>query len=633
MVYNMHRALGLWPEREPGVFQGFRTYIHPSWVVMEIATIICGLGYLRVVHFPFLLFPVSFSLWFLSMDLAPLYPSKKGMDFFEIRRRISVAFGMGMILLGYLMEQRLGSEPDLSFWVYLFGLMTFTGALQCSFPHDDLHGSVFLLINMGLILIGSHLDRTTFHVFGSIEIIVYTLAYFSTRIKMSNSVTLWVLKALCAAALFSQALRRGGNFEVLCALICVVVFNFNSIAFLTSGELYTIFLLFTNLGFVASAAAFSRPLDLWLFTLPDTQLPISLICSLPVAIFHVKVWLKYLASGPTSFGSYAYLTYRVLASVAISYVFVFLRQPHFAGIGGLGIPAVALVLSPSLRAAILTNINRSYDRCRRDEENVGKKITLILLSFFTLLFGIAFSIYLQSNILYLICCMFMLISVLSLMNKWKGLGCLLAVCLILLSVLLQSKFMITIGAIYLFFYLSYLAYDVFKNSLFFPLALIGIGIGLIYSGIMYQRHESTLHSQFQGLIPAPIQALMTQTISTLWEEGGKCDWYSYIETAKFSWSDFIQVPFKWVLWSGAMVFALVGGSPSLVSYMCAGGIVALVCTYILLEVRESHKEHLDDKVKVRTLKQYYVRRKSSLVRLKALHTEKQRRASVLSRIL
>ena len=596
MVYNMHRALGLWPEREPGVFQGFHTYIHPSWVVMEIATVICGLGYLRVVRFPFLLFPVSFSLWFLSMDLAPLYPSKKGLDFFEIRRRISVAFGMGMILLGYLMELHLGSEPDLSFWVYLFGLMTFTGALQCSFPHDDLHGSIILLINMGLILIGSHLDRTTFHVFGSIEIITYTIAYFSTRIKMSNSVSLWVLKALCAAALLSQALRRDGNFEILCALICVVVFNFNSVAFLTSGELYAIFLLLTNLGFVASAAAFSRPLDLWLFTQLDTQLPISLICSLLVAIFHVKVWLKYPPpSGPTSFSSYAYLTYRVLASVAISYVFVFLRQPHFAWVGGLGIPAVALVLSPSLRTAILS---RSYDRHGRDEESVGKTIALILLTFVTLLFGVAFSIYLQSNILYLICCMFMLVSVLSLMNEWKKLGCLLAICLILLAVPLQSKFVITVGAIYLFFYLSYLAYDVFKNSLLFPLALIGIGIGLIYSGIMYQRHESTLHSYFQGLIPAPIQVLMTQTISSVWEEGGKYDWYSYVETAKFSWTNFIQAPFKWVLWSGAMVFALVGGSPSFVSYMCTGGIVALVCTYILLEVRESHKEHLDDKVKV-----------------------------------
>ena len=195
----------------------------------------------------------------------------------------------------------------------------------------------------------------------------------------------------------------------------------------------------------------------------------------------------------------------------------------------------------------------------------------------------------------------MLVSVLSLMDKWnKHLGCLLAICLILFSVPLQSKFLITIGAMYLFLYLSHLAYVVFKNSLLFPLALIGIGICLIYSGIMYQRHESVLHSQFKGVIPVPVQALMTRTISSVWEQGGTLDWYSFIESAKFTWSDFVHAPYKWVLWPGAMTFALAGGSPLLVSYLCAVGIVALACAYLILEVRESHKKHLDDKVKVRT---------------------------------
>ena len=588
MVYNMHRALGMWPDSDPGVFQGFHTWIRPSWVVMEVATIICGLGYLRIVQFPFLLFPISFCLWFLSMDLAPLYPQKNGLNLFEVRHRISVAFGMGMILLGFLMEQRLGSEPDLSFWVYLFGLMTFTGALQFSFPHDDLSGSVLLLVNMGLVLIGSHLDRTTFHVFGTIEIIVYTVAYFGTTIKMSRSFFLWILKALCAAALFSQALRREGNFEILCALVCVAAFNFNSIAFLESGgELYAIFLLLTNLGFVAAAGAFSQPLDLWLFTLPDNLLPISLICSLLVAIFHVPVLTRYFASVPTSLRSYTYLAYRMLASMVISYIFVFLRQPSFAWIGGLGIPAIVVVLSPSIHF-LMSN--------RRGSN--GQDLAPITICFLTLSFGILFSIYLQSNILYLICCVFMLTSVLNLMDKRKGFGCLLAIFLILLSVPLQSKFVITIGAIYIFLYLSHLAYDVFKNSVLFPLALIGIGISLIYSGIMYQCHEAKLHSWFQGLCPDAIQALTSQTISSFWELGGKFDWYHHLENASFSWKNFLQAPYKWLFWPGAMTFALVRGSSAFVSYLCAVGIVALVCVYILLEVRESQKVHLDDKVQV-----------------------------------
>ena len=589
MVYNMHRALRVWPDSDPGVFQGFRTWIRPSWVVMEVATVVCGLGYLRIVRFPFLLFPVSFCLWFLSMDLAPLYPRKNGLDLFEIRRRVSVAFGMGMILLGFLMEQRLGSEPDLSFWIYLFGLIAFMGAFQFSFPHDDLQGSVLLLVNMGLILIGSHLDRTIFHVFGTIEIVIYTVAYFLTAIKMSSSFFLWVLKALCAAALFSQALRRDGNFEILCALVCVAAFNFNSITFLGSGgEFYAIFLLLTNLGFVATAGAFSRPLDLWLFTIPESLLPIGLICSLLVAIFHVTVLTRYFASVPTSLHSYVYLAYRILASVVISYVFVFLRQPSFAWVGGLGIPAAVVVLSPSLRFLVSHG---------RDHSN-GQDLTPITVCFFTLLFGISFSIYLQSNVLYLVCCVFMFTSVINLMAKRADVGCLLAIFLVLLSVPLQSKFVITIGAIYLFLYLSHLAYNVFKNSVLFPLALIGIGISLIYSGVMYQRYEAKLHSWFQGLCPDAIQALTSQTISSFWELDGKFDWYHDVEKASFSWSSFLQAPYKWLFWPGAMTFALVHGSTAFVSYLCGVGIVALVCSYMLLEIRESYKVHLDDKVQV-----------------------------------
>ena len=72
-VYSLERGLGWWPKgKDPGVFQEFRDYVRPSWVLMEIAAIIVGVIYIWFVRFPFLLAPVSFSLWFLSMDLAPL---------------------------------------------------------------------------------------------------------------------------------------------------------------------------------------------------------------------------------------------------------------------------------------------------------------------------------------------------------------------------------------------------------------------------------------------------------------------------------------------------------------------------------------------------------------------------------
>ena len=43
LTYNIQRALKLWPKEDPGIFQGFRLWVRPGWVVMEIATVATGL--------------------------------------------------------------------------------------------------------------------------------------------------------------------------------------------------------------------------------------------------------------------------------------------------------------------------------------------------------------------------------------------------------------------------------------------------------------------------------------------------------------------------------------------------------------------------------------------------------------
>ena len=589
-VYNIQRSMGLWPKKDPGVFQGFQVWIRPGWVVMEITTVVVGLVFLWVVRFPFLLFPVSFCLWYLSMDLAPLYPNFERLPYhemFEIRRRVSLVFGAAMILIGYLLEKSLGSHPDFGFWLYLFGLITFATAMICHLPRDDLFGSMFLLVNMGLVLIGSHLNRTTFYVFGTLGVIEYAMVLFNLRIKVSNSLLLWLLKALTAAALFSQAVRREGNFEVLGGLVCILAFNFNALTLLPSGEVYAVILLLTNLGLVAVTNLLTRPLYLWFFTLPSDMFPVSLICSLSVAMFHASLLIKYLPSRPYTVSGYIYSTYRIAASVVVSFAFVCLRQPHFAWIGGLGIPIVAYCFSQGLRW---------NSRRQADGYSSAALATANVFAFFVLLLGISFSLFLQSNLLYLICCVAMLMSTLSLLSNWKGFGCVLSVALILLSVPLQSKFMITIGAIYLFLYLSYLAFDVFKNSLLFPLALIFLGLGVIYAGVQYQQRELFIQELFNSWTPTSLQNLLGQNIDSFWEPLGRYDWYHILSKTTFELDNFLQMPVKWLLWSGAVTFALVHGSVPLVSYVCLAGIVMLIVVYGLLEVRNGLTEHLDESV-------------------------------------
>ena len=57
-------------------------------------------------------------------------------------------------------------------------------------------------------------------------------------------------------------------------------------------------------------------------------------------------------------------------------------------------------------------------------------------------------------------------------------------------------------------YLGHLAYDVFKDSMLFPFVLTAIGLGVIYIGILWQRHEQTISGKLRGLLPRPIRELM-----------------------------------------------------------------------------------------------------------------------------
>ena len=582
-VYLLQRLFKIWPKKDPGVFTGFNLWVRPGWVVMEIATVIVGMAFLVKVRFPFLLFPISFSMWYLSMDLAPLYPGFNRMSSerrLTVRTRVSIFMGFLMALLGYVAETAFGSQPDFGFWLYLFGTLTFWVAINFDYPSSDLYGSLFLLVNLGLILVGSHLDRTTFHVFGTLGIMEYLVTLSASVVKMFDSALLWLLKALVAAALLSQAIRRDGNIEIVSAVVCVLAFNFNYLQYAASHEFYAIVLLITNLGFVATAGMFDRPLDLWVFTLPDIQLLVGLVFSLTVLVFHAKV-AKHFASTPDNVTAHVYLAYRLLCSVSASFIFVFLRQPQFAWVGGMGIPLVT--------------------HCFRPSRGSAHQLTLCLVSFAGNLFGVMFAIFLESNLLYLVCCLALLFAVMDMQQRSqqiKLLGCALSIFLVLLSVPLNSKFLITIGALYLIFYGTYLAYNTFKNSLVFPLFLILLGLGVIGSAVQYQRYEGAIQDAYQSLLPDALQVLFSRNVHSFWQESGPWDWAFQVSTSRFTAESFLSYPIKWLFWSGAVTYALTEGPAPYVAYTCVGSVVFLVAMVMWTELRLQLQKHLDKKVKV-----------------------------------
>lgn len=80
--------------------------------------------------------------------------------------------------------------------------------------------------------------------------------------------------------------------------------------------------------------------------------------------------------------------------------------------------------------------------------------------------------------------------------------------LMLLSLLLKRRVFMVFGGIGVFAYLSHLSYSVFADSMLFPLALTALGLGIIYIGVLYQRHYQTLESRVYSLIPQEFKHLI-----------------------------------------------------------------------------------------------------------------------------
>ena len=59
-------------------------------------------------------------------------------------------------------------------------------------------------------------------------------------------------------------------------------------------------------------------------------------------------------------------------------------------------------------------------------------------------------------------------------------------------------------------YLGYLAWDLFRDSLVFPFVLSLIGLGIIWLGLLWQRHEARIQQLLQRYLPVAWRELLTQ---------------------------------------------------------------------------------------------------------------------------
>src|ERR1051325_4839678 len=171
-VYGIQDDLGLWGQfGKPGTVQGFYIWIKGSWIFMEIAAIVAGVLALRFYPFPFIAVIIGVALWFMSMDLAPWIAGEPYADW-ETRRMVSLRFGLATILLAWAIDC-LKRGGDFAFWLHLFGIITFWGAVTFTSGGTTLDKALYCAMNVGLLLFAVFLGRKVYAAFGVIGIAIY----------------------------------------------------------------------------------------------------------------------------------------------------------------------------------------------------------------------------------------------------------------------------------------------------------------------------------------------------------------------------------------------------------------------------------------------------------------------------
>ena len=162
-VYGLLGVFGYWTEE----YRSYYVLIDKNWLILEISTIIAALIMLRKIKYPFLILPIAFSLWFMSMDIVELIVGKLT---WEDRKIISLIFGMFTIFLAVLVDLK---NRDFAFWLYIFGVVMFWGGLSLLESNSEVGKFIYFLINIFMLFVGTLIRRKVFLVFGGIGVFFY----------------------------------------------------------------------------------------------------------------------------------------------------------------------------------------------------------------------------------------------------------------------------------------------------------------------------------------------------------------------------------------------------------------------------------------------------------------------------
>lgn len=182
VVFALQHVSGAWAGEQN--YADYHRWIDWRWLMMEFATLGAGAAVLWRFRLPFAMLPIAVTLWYMSMDFAAYlaqdgegWLSESGM---KLRATISMLFGLFMLAIAMWIEIRQYANAassrdrrDFAFWMYVVGVLTFWGGLTSQDSGSEFGKLIYMLINLGLILIGQALARRVFVVFGAFGVIAY----------------------------------------------------------------------------------------------------------------------------------------------------------------------------------------------------------------------------------------------------------------------------------------------------------------------------------------------------------------------------------------------------------------------------------------------------------------------------
>ena len=199
-IYGVQDALNMWSFSKPGSYKDFFPYINGSWIYMELGAIVAAGIALRFFPFPFILLIAAVALWFMSMDIVRWFGSDALGDW-ELRRRVSLAFGLFMIAIAWALDLLRARQGDFGFWLHLFGAITLWSALAFSESSTEFGKGMFCLISIAFITFGLFLNRRIYAVLGTIGIAGY-LGYLAADVFKDILAFTFALSALGLAIIF-----------------------------------------------------------------------------------------------------------------------------------------------------------------------------------------------------------------------------------------------------------------------------------------------------------------------------------------------------------------------------------------------------------------------------------------------